>query len=492
MTYGPSWAPEVAETHSAWVVMLGERAYKIKKPVTLDFLDFSTVERRERAIRRELELNRRFAPDVYLGVADVTGPDGGRCEHLLVMRRLDPARRLATLVRAGAPLDDEIRAVTRIVATAHASASRSPEISASGAPEAVRARIERDLAELHDLAGGILDPATPEEVGQLAGRYLQGRRRLLEDRVARGHIVDGHGDLLAGDIFCLEDGPRVLDCLDFDDRLRYGDVLADVAFLAMDLERLGAPGLARLLLAEYQELSDERHPATLADYYVAARAIIRSKVACVRAGQGDGASVLEARALLDLAVHHLRRAQVHLVLVGGAPGTGKSTLASGLADRLGFVVLRSDEMRKDLLGIAHSASAADEFGQGAYDRETTAATYRGVLDRARAALELGASVIVDASWSSSVHRAEAARLANDSFADLVELCCDAPADLAAQRIEARRAGARDASDATTEIAAAMRASFDAWPTAHVVETTGTPPESVDAALRACGLVVAGE
>lgn len=478
------WAPEVAETHSAWVVMLGDRAYKVKKPVALDFLDFSTRQARERALRRELELNRRFAPDVYLGVADVTGPDGEPCEHVLVMRRLPAARRLATLVQAHEPLDDEVRAVARIVAACHAAAPRSPAIAAAGAPDAVRGRIERDLAELGAFTGELVDAGLVEELAQLARRYLDGRTELLEARVAGGLVVDGHGDLLAGDVFCLDDGPRILDCLDFDDRLRYGDVLADVAFLAMDLERLGAPELADLLVASYQELSGEHHPSSLAHYYVAARAVIRAKVACVRAGQGEVASAAEAQALLELARDHLVRAQVRLVLVGGAPGTGKSTLSAALADRLGFVVLRSDELRKDLLGLPHTARPGAALDQGAYDPATTVATYEALLDHARRALVRGVSVILDASWSDGDRRAAAARVAEAASADLRELRCDAPAEIATGRIDERRARDADASDATTEIAEAMRARFDAWPTASVVDTSGTEEASLAAALAA--------
>jgi len=481
-----AWVPEVAETHSAWVVMLGDRAYKVKKPVKLGFLDFSTREAREQAVHREVELNRRLAPDVYLGVADVVGPEGELWDHMVVMRRMPAARRLATLVQARVPLDDEVRQIARTIAAFHARAERSPTISGAGAPDAVHAKVERDLEELDAFAGAVLDGTRLAEVRELAHRYLLGRSPLLEDRVARGLVVDGHGDLLAGDIFCLADGPRLLDCIEFDDRLRHGDVLADVAFLAMDLERLGAPELAALLIAVYEEFSGEHHPQTLVDYYVAARALIRSKVACIRSVDDGGAPATEARALLDLAIGHLRRAQVRLVVVGGVPGTGKSTLAERIADRLDFVVLRSDEMRKDLLGLGHQERAAAAYGEGAYDAATTDATYRGLLDRARAALALGESVILDASWSEAPRRAAAARVAEEVRADLVELRCEAPVEVLVRRITQRRAGGGDASDATPEIAAAMQAAFDPWPTAHVVSTAGDEQESLSSALLVLG------
>ncbi|HUV11545.1 MAG TPA: AAA family ATPase, partial [Acidimicrobiia bacterium] len=282
-------------------------------------------------------------------------------------------------------------------------------------------------------------------------------------------VRDGHGDLLAADIFCLPDGPRILDCIEFDDRLRHGDVLADLAFLAMDLERLGAPALATALLTWYREFTAETHPATLADYSIACRALVRSKVACVRVTQGDDEARAEAGALLELALDHLRGAQVRLVLVGGAPGTGKSTLARGIADQVGWSVLRSDEVRKDLVGIGHTVAAGADVEAGIYDRETTDATYRELLARARVALELGESMILDASWSRSAHRGAAAQLADETSTDLVEVCCSAPADIADARILLRRERG-DASDATPEIAAALRDAFDDWPRAHMVDT----------------------
>ncbi|MFO7589938.1 MAG: AAA family ATPase [Acidimicrobiia bacterium] len=472
----------IAETHSAWVILLGDRAYKIKKPVALDFLDFSTREAREAIAHREVELNRRLAPDVYLGVADIVGPDGEVCDHMVVMQRMPDDRRLATLVGAGAVLDDEIRDIARVVAAFHERAETSPPVADAGRPDALREKVETDLAQMRDFAPAVLDPDVLEEVASLVDRYLRGRTRLFDARIERGLVRDGHGDLLAADIFCLPDGPRILDCIEFDDRIRHGDVLADLAFLAMDLERLGAPALATALLGWYREFTAETHPESLAHYYIACRALVRSKVACIRSTQGDDASRSEATQLLDLARTHLRRAQVRIVLVGGAPGTGKSTLAAGIAETVGWTVLRSDEVRKDLAGIGHTAAAGADLGEGIYDPASTDATYRELLDRARVALELGESVLVDASWSSATHRTAAALLARETSSDLVELCCTASADVADARIRMRAAQNRDASDATPTIAAAMRTTFDDWPSAKVIDTTSGPEVSRSAAL----------
>ena len=474
----------LTETHSAIVVLFGDRAYKLKKPVDLGFLDFTTRTAREAVLRHELELNRRLAPDVYVGIADIIGPDGAPCDHLLVMLRMPEERRLSSLVQRGAATDDELRDIARVVATFHARADRDDEIARAGSPEVVTAKIERDLDELGRFAGRILPPDTLQSVAMAARTYLAGRHRLLHARVRSGCVCDGHGDLLADDVFCLSDGPRILDCIEFDDSLRHGDVLADVAFLAMDLERLGAADLGASFLRWYGEFSDEHHPVSLAHYYVAFRALIRAKVACVRADQGDPQATTEARELLDLAARHLRDGRVRLVLVGGAPGTGKTTVARGLGDALGWTVLRSDVVRKELAGLAPDADATAPLRTGLYSDASTRRTYDELLRRARAALELGESVVLDASWARAPDRYRAEQVAADTRRELVPLECRAPEGIAAARIRARRAAGNDASDVTVEAAHVLRREADVWEGAISVDTTGSGPEATARALEA--------
>src|SRR6266511_1713518 len=221
----------VLETHAAVLFFLADRVYKLKKPVNLGFLDFRRRADREAACRREVELNRRLAPDVYLGVADVRGPDGEPCDHLVVMRRMPAERRLSTLIRSGAPVADDLRQIARMLAAFHATARRGPSISAEGTRDALLGRWDATFTQLRPFHGAALDAGAAAEVEERTREFLAGRGPLFADRVAGGHIVDGHADLITDDIFCLDDGPRVLDCLEFDDRLRYVDVLDDAAFL---------------------------------------------------------------------------------------------------------------------------------------------------------------------------------------------------------------------------------------------------------------------
>lgn len=478
-------AAAVAETHSAVVFFFGDRAYKVKKPVDLGFLDFRTREARHDICHREVTLNRRLAPDVYLGVADVQCPDGQLCDHLVVMRRMPPERRLSTLVTAGESVDDHLWRLAHLIAAFHAQAERSPAANEAAGIDALARRWADNTTTLHRY----IDDDLIEHVHGLAMRYLAGRRPLFERRIADGRACDGHGDLLADDIFCLDDGPRVLDCVEFDDRLRYGDVLADVAFLAMDLERLGNPRLGTWFLAAYREHSGDTWPGSLADHHVAYRAHVRAKVSAIRAGQGDETSSATSHRLLTLSHQHLEAARVRLVLVGGLPGTGKSTLAAALGDILGVTVLRSDEVRKELAGLPVTAPAGAPFGQGIYSPEFSAATYRALLERAEVALELGESVVLDASWTDGVWRSQARDVAVRTSADLVELNCRAPIELAISRLRQRAARRQqgtpdraDPSDATPEIVQALAEAAAPWPSATEVDTSTTPEAALAIAL----------
>lgn len=457
----------VAETHSAVVYFAGDRAYKLKKPVDLGFLDFTTREARAAACARETELNRRFAPDVYLGVAEVRAPGGQACDHLVVMRRMPAQRRMSALVCAGVPVAEPLRQVARILAAKHACAPRSPQIDEQGTRDALRGRWEDNIEQAMSVRGRLLDAETITGTARLARQFLAGREPLLQARISGGRIVDGHGDLLAEDIFCLDDGPRILDCLDFDDRLRWLDGLDDAAFLAMDLERLGAPGLARRFVNWYAEYSGDPAPASLRHHYVAYRAFVRAKVACLRPGQGDPAAGAEARRLAGVALRHLRAGAVTLVLIGGLPGTGKSALAAASADRLGHVVLNSDRIRKELAGLPPDSGAAAAYGTGIYSPAWTERCYAELRRRARALLANGESVIADASWLSARQRAAAATLASDVSAELVQLRCTASEDLARQRMSTRRHGV---SDADAEAARRMAADMAPWPEAATIDT----------------------
>jgi predicted kinase len=389
------------------------------------------------------------------------------------------SRRLSSLVEDGVDVRGCLRAVARIMAVAHARPPVGADLSDVATPGALHELWDASLGQLATFSPVPIERERLDTIRWLAHRFLAGRTPLLAERLDRGLVVDGHGDLMADDIFCLPDGPRILDCLEFDDRLRWGDVVNDVGFLAMDLDRLGRPGLARFFLDQYREFSAETHPVSLEHHYVAYRALVRAKVACLR---GGAAAEIEAREHVARCERHLREGRIRLVLIGGLPGTGKSTVAAHLGRRLGWTVLRSDEIRKQRAGLDALDPVTVSFGADVYSSSVTTSTYTEMLADAGRLLDHGESVILDASFSQQRWRAAARDMAARSATDVVELRCVLPADIAAARLVERRRRRVDASDATAAIAATMADRFDPWPGSLEVETTAAPGDLTAALL----------
>ncbi len=463
----------VVETHISTLFFVGDRVYKLRKPVQFEFLDFRLREIRRLDCEREVALNRRLAPDVYLGVADVHF-GGEPIDHLVVMRRMPEGRRLADLVGQGADSHEWLRRVAGALVEFHSKAARSPEISATATGAVLQAGWEANFAETENFVGTILDRTIETEIRSLALRWAEGHGPLLSERIASGRVCDGHGDLQAEDIFCLDDGVRILDCIEFSDQLRYCDVIADVAFLAMDLERLGHPEAATRFLLDYQEFAGDRFSTSLVHYYCASRAYVRAKVCCFRSAQGADDAREEARLLHALALSHLRRAHVTVVIVGGLPGSGKSTIAAGLGAARGWTVLRSDEIRREMSRITEER--APGYLVGDYSPAATEVVYGQLIRRAELLLASGQSVILDASWVDAARRDAARVVADHTGSDLVELLCDVTPEEADRRIMRRLSENADVSDATPEVRAAMTRSMDPWVPSAVLDTSGKKPE----------------
>jgi aminoglycoside phosphotransferase family enzyme len=471
---------EVVETVLSTVWLSGDRVYKLLKPVTTGFVDFSLRVHRLAAAAREFELNHRISPDVYLGTADVI-EHGHVSDRMIVMQRLPADRQMDRLV--GDPdFQHQVLRVARLVAAFHAG---QPPLEGPAACVASVDALRQNWRDNFEALAPVVGTAIPAEEFQrvelLANRYLDGRQMLFEDRIAAGMVRDGHGDLRCEHVFCLEDGPRLIDCLAFRDDLRAADVLNDVAFLAMDLHRLAGPAMAKLFIERYDEFFNEHHPASLAHFYVAYRAHVRAKVAAIRFAQGDHEVLTEVADYHRLAADHLEVGQPKLIVVGGGAGVGKSTVAAGLAERLGATWIRSDEIRKQLAGVEPGDHLFCDPGAGQYSPRFSNAVYREMVNQAELLVTRGHSVVLDATWADDQHRELLRTCADRTSAALLELCCEAPLGLARERIARRMASHYNPSDATPEIADHIAAGFDPWPAAMAVDTSGSIADSVERA-----------
>ncbi|WP_139277242.1 bifunctional aminoglycoside phosphotransferase/ATP-binding protein [Rhodococcoides corynebacterioides] len=441
---------DLRETPTAYVVALGRTVYKLKKPVRTEFLDFSTLASRWEACTREVALNSRFAPDVYRGVAEVTDPYGGMGEPVVVMHRLPAARRLSTCAQSGDDLTDAVDGIAHAVAAVHGASARTERITSCGRLDSLRTRWRHNLAETATHAAGLVSDLELDEVASRVDTYLDGRGALFEERLRDGRIVDGHGDLLADDIFVLADGPRILDCLDFSDELRFVDGIDDIASLAMDLELHHRPGLAERLLRTYREIRRDDAPHSLVHHYIAYRAFMRAKVDCLAAEQNDPSAAASVHAHRALALDHLRAGTVGLLVVGGLPGSGKSTVATGLADRIDAVVVSSDVVRKELAGLPPDVPCRASVGLGLYSTSFTARTYAEMFRRARALLAAGTSVILDATFVEPHYLARASQIADRTHSRFLHLDCAVSRDVALARLARRTGGHSDADAAVYE------------------------------------------
>lgn len=477
--------PSLIETNLSWVFLTPDRAYKLLRPVELPFVDHRDRPTRIDAVRAEFEVNRSFSPDVYLDLVDLHGADGDVEDRMIVMRRLDDADAL-TERRTPEDLDAALRSVARRIAGIHASLEAlDGDDAAPASIAAVTANWEDNLRVIERHGDTVIPGTEVEQAAQLFRNYLAGREALFEQRAAEGWIRRGHGDLRCEHVFVEGNDVQLLDALAFGgDRYRVADVLADIAFLAMDLDRLHGPEASVALMQYWGEFTNEHHASSLAHFLVAYRAHVRTKVALLRFESGDALAAGEAREYHRLALRHLEHARPRLVLVGGGPGTGKSTVAEGLARRIGAMWLRADELRKDLAGLGHEDHAFAPPEEGIYAEEMTARVNRELARRAQLLLSRGESVVLDATWKSDEHRRLLRETGNEWFAEVDELHCQAPAPIAKERIARRMSMVHNPSDASPELVDYIEGRFDDWPEARPIDTNQPIAESLKEAVDA--------
>lgn len=491
---GEGAAPELIETHISWVFLVGARVYKVKKAVDLGFLDMTSRALRRHFCAEEVRLNAELAPGVHLGVAPIVAR-GGRLvvdppvgvdeseaiEWAVAMRRL-PARFMLEHLLAEGELDNALlEFLAERLARFHAGAATGAGIDEHGALEAVRRNVAQNFAQCRAFAG--LGPE-PDGVSTLSPRlfdflqvaqlgFLEDHTELLDRRVRAGRIREGHGDLHASNI-CLEPDPgeptgrrlSIFDRIEFGAHLRCGDVAADLAFLAMDMDRRGFRAFSSYLARRYGELAGDPELEELLPFYKTYRAIVRAKVGSLRAAQEPPGSATRERERALAAEHFHLAASYHLgpglILTAGLPASGKSTLARYLAGALGAALHGSDATRKRLSQRApHSrASAGEDPFSGFYGAQATDRTYGALLEAARADLGAGRAVVIDAASPTRARRAPFQALAHELGAPFALALVTCPEELLARRFAARAADPSEVSDADERVRAAMAARFE--------------------------------
>ena len=497
------------QTHISYVVLRGDWAYKLKKPVDFGFLDYRSLERRRFFCEEEVRLNSRLSPDVYVGVSTVTRETGGRftldgsgevVDYVVVMRRLADESMFDAVLARGGGTATEARTLAEIIARFHVEADRSGAESGFGSPAMIGLTWAENVAQVEPYVGRVVDAEAWESIRRYEESYLRDQEAVLLGRVEAGFVRDCHGDLRSESVALTEEAFLVLDCVEFNARLRIIDVISDLAFLLMDLESRDRADLSDEVLARYLSITQDMRWGGLLDFYRCYRAVVRGKVNALQLGEAEvprkqkREALAASRRYLRLAARYAaRRRDGRLVVMMGTTGSGKSYLAGALSGRLGAQLITSDATRKRLSGRDPWArTAASGVGVGIYSEAMTERTYAALLAEAQAELGRGEPVILDATFGRARWREAAAELAADCGVSCDFLLCEAPAAVVAARIEGRGEEVGAVSEGTWEVYLSQREAFETVAAIdgtglQRIDTGGSLRESVAAALVGLGV-----
>jgi aminoglycoside phosphotransferase family enzyme/predicted kinase len=443
---------QVEETHISKVFLTGDFVYKIKKPVNFGFLDFSTLEKRHHYCKQEVVLNRRLSKEVYLEVVTITREgmgytlhgSGEPVEYAVKMRQLPRKRTMLELLRRGELSPDMVEELAQVMTRFYQTTKGGPEIDKMGSRELIWVNIEEDFVQTSPFVPAILDRTKFSVMHRKVRAFLNKQSVLFDRRRERGCIRDCHGDLRLGHIYFV-DSVQIIDCIEFSDRLRYGDVASDLAFLAMDLDYTGFPGVAQTLITSYARLADDPEIFLVLDFYKCYRAHVRCKVECLRYRGGDlpaqegGVAKKRAQSYFELAYRYAENFSRQTTwIVCGLSCSGKSTVAAELAGRLNIRCHNSDVVRKKLFGLSPEEPVVVPFGTSIYGVAATEKTYEQLIIEARKDLSRGRSVVLDGTFGRLQQRVLARKLAEEMGANVIFIECRCAKSLLRQRLSARQ------------------------------------------------------
>lgn len=467
-------AARVSESALATLFFTDDRVFKLLKPMQTPTVDLRECADRRSALEIESGLGERLAPHTHLGLVPIPG-EREVSDWMLVMRRLDDSRRLTSLIRRRELDDTHLRQISRVVAAFH---SAQPPVFGDEAGTSITAHQDEwsgILERLDRFVGSVLEHEGHSTIRRLVDNYLTGRGRLFERRTEDGLIREGHGSLRAHHVFIVDGTPQILGTRTGPPSCRTLDVLDDLASLAIDVHRFAGPMAAQSLIRYYCEFSGEHHPASLAHHFVAQHAARRCVEALDEVVMGRIEFAAVARMYHRLILDQLHRGAVRVALVGGGPGSGKSMVAQELALHMGWTLLSSEEVRRSIAGRSTTARPAT-VDMGKYEPSVTDATYAELLRETGLLLEMGESVVLDASWTAGPKRRAARSTAARVGAEMFEFECAVDDATASERVVRRLADQWNTSDATAPIVATMAARRDPWPEARSVDMSeGTLP-----------------
>lgn len=449
------------ETHISWVLLSGEFAYKIKKPLDLGFLDYSTLDKREQACREELRLNRRLAPGLYLDVVPITGHpaqpriggEGEVLEYAVKMRQFPQHCQLDRLLQAGALQEHEIDELAAHLAQFHAQAPSAAADSGYGQPEAIWRSVQENFDSLRTLRQADTRAALTQLQDWSRVTHAQ-LAPLMQQRLQQGCVREGHGDLHLGNLVRLDSGVAAFDGIEFNPALRWLDVINDLAFTSMDLRRFGREDLAYRLLVRYLEASGDYEAVALLRYYEVYRALVRAKVAALRRHELRGAARTrldgELRAYVQLALRLTGSRHRGLVLMHGLSGSGKTWLSGFLVQTLPALRVRSDVERKRLHGLTALQRSGAALSAELYRPDASQRTYERLAQAATAIIGSGEIAIVDAAFLRRADRYAFQQLAQRLQVPMAIVSCMAPVPELQRRLRERR---QDASEADESVLA---------------------------------------
>lgn len=450
---------ERRETHISVVFLTGDRVYKLKKPLNFGFLDYTSLEERKRMCTLEVMLNQRLSHGVYEGVVPIVktghsfrmGGEGEVVEYAVCMKQLPDDACLTSMLAAGKAVDEDMFRLGAYLADFYRRSERNEAITRYGTSEIIQFNTEENFIQLEPFVGNLISGSPFDFVKESSRAFLRDWSRLFEHRVEEGRICDGHGDLRAEHVYLL-DGIQIIDCIEFNERFRYGDSAIDMAFLHMDLERLDHADLALQVLKGYTEASGDYGIYTVLDFYSCYRALVKLKVSCLTwtgLESGKRKALMEERAAqyLRLAFSFaVRFSRPAIWVLCGLPGTGKSTYSQRLHEIYDMALIRSDEARKNLPEYRRHTGPVP-YGEGIYRKDMRARVYSHMLALAQDEVKNGRSVILDATFSMRKWREEAIRLAEDLDANVLFFECVSERSTILERLGRRSTGEDGQSDA---------------------------------------------